>query len=139
MEKNKLRNTVLIASVAVVVLIMIIVGARSCNKPVTNPAIKRLQDVNDSLYQIIEVNNAKTDSLFNKIDSLNIHQDTIIQQQQITNEIYRNETYNILSSTPSTANSQFRTTLKKSDSLLKAGFYTRTYNLRSTAFQSQLQ
>jgi galactose-1-phosphate uridylyltransferase len=139
MEKNKLRNTVLIASVAVVVLIMIIVGARSCNKPVTNPAIKRLQDVNDSLYQIIEVNNAKTDSLFNKIDSLNIHQDTIIQQQQITNEIYRNETYNILSSTPSTANSQFRTTLKKSDSLLKAGFYTRTYNLRSAAFQSQLQ
>jgi galactose-1-phosphate uridylyltransferase len=139
MEKNKLRNTVLIASIAVVVLIMIIVGVRSCNKPVTNPAIKRLQDVNDSLYQIIEVNNAKTDSLFNKIDSLNIHQDTIIQQQQITNEIYRNETYNILSSTPSTANSQFRTTLKKSDSLLKAGFYTRTYNLRSTAFQSQLQ
>ena len=139
MEKNKLRNTVLIASVAVVVLIMIIVGVRSCNKPVTNPAIKRLQDVNDSLYQIIEVNNAKTDSLFNKIDSLQIHQDTIIQQQQITNEIYRNETYNILSSTPSTANSQFRTTLKKSDSLLKAGFYTRTYNLRSAAFQSQLQ
>jgi galactose-1-phosphate uridylyltransferase len=139
MEKNKLRNTVLIASVAMVVLIMIIVGVRSCNEPVTNPAIKRLQDVNDSLYQIIEVNNAKTDSLFNKIDSLNIHQDTIIQQQQITNEIYRNETYNILSSTPSTANGQFRTTLKKSDSLLKAGFYTRTYNLRSAAFQSQLQ
>ena len=139
MEKNKLRNTVLIASIASVVLIIIIVGVRSCNEPVTNPAIKRLQDVNDSLYQIIEVNNAKTDSLFNKIDSLQIHQDTIIQQQQITNEIYRNETYNILSSTPSTANSQFRTTLKKSDSLLKAGFYTRTYNLRSTAFQSQLQ
>jgi hypothetical protein len=68
-----------------------------------------------------------------------MHQDTIIQQQQITNEIYRNETYNILSATPSSANSQFRTTLKKSDSLLKAGFYTRTYNLRSATFQSQLQ
>ena len=139
MEKNKLRNTVLIAAVASVVLIMIIVGVKSCNDPVTNPAIKRLQDVNDSLYQIIEVNNAKADSLFIKIDSLNMHQDTIIQQQQITNEIYRNETYNILSSTPSSANSQFRTTLKKSDSLLKAGFYTRTYNLRSATFQSQLQ
>jgi galactose-1-phosphate uridylyltransferase len=139
MEKNKLRNTVLIASIASVMLIMIIVGVRSCNEPVTNPAIKRLQDVNDSLYQIIEVNNAKTDSLFNKIDSLNIHQDTIIQQQQITNEIYRNETYNILSSTPSNANAQFRATLKKSDSLLKAGFYSRTYNLRSAAFQSELQ
>ena len=120
-------------------LLALIVTVRTCNKPVTNPAIKRLQEVNDSLYQIIEVNNAKTDSLFIKIDSLNMHQDTIIQQQQITNEIYRNETYNILSATPSATNNQFRTTLKKSDSLLKAGFYTRTYNLRSATFQSQLQ
>jgi hypothetical protein len=87
----------------------------------------------------IETNNSKTDSLFLKIDSLQIHQDTIIQQQQITNEIYRNETYNILSATPANATAQFRATLKKSDSLLKVGFYTRTYNLRSAAFQSQLQ
>jgi thiamine monophosphate kinase len=116
-----------------------IFSLRTCNRPVTNPAVKRLQDVNDSLYQIIQVNNAKTDSLFAKIDSLQVGQDTIIQQQQITNEIYRNETYNILSATPNAANNQFRTTLKKSDSLLKAGFYTRTYNLRSAAFQSQLQ
>ena len=116
-----------------------IFSVRTCNRPVTNPAVKRLQDVNDSLYQIIQVNNSKTDSLFAKIDSLQVHQDTIIQQQQITNEIYRNETYNILSATPSATNNQFRTTLKKSDSLLKAGFYTRTYNLRSATFQSQLQ
>ena len=116
-----------------------IFSVRTCNKSVTNPVVKRLQDVNDSLYQIIQVNNAKTDSLFAKIDSLQVGQDTIIQQQQITNEIYRNETYNILSATPNTANNQFRTTLKKSDSLLKAGFYTRTYNLRSAAFQSELQ
>jgi predicted PurR-regulated permease PerM len=127
------------AAIVILMLLALIVTVRSCIKPVTNPAIKRLQDVNDSLYQIIEVNNAKTDSLFIKIDSLQIHQDTIIQQQQITNEIYRNETYNILSSTPSATNNQFRTTLKKSDSLLKAGFYTRTYNLRSATFQSQLQ
>jgi len=138
MEKDNLRNTVLIAAVAVVLLIMIITSVKSCNEN-TNPAIQRLQGINDSLYQIIDANNIKTDSLFLKIDSLQIHQDTIIQQQQITNEIYRNETYNILSSTPSNANAQFRATLKKSDSLLKAGFYTRTYNLRSAAFQSQLQ
>jgi predicted PurR-regulated permease PerM len=138
MEENKLRSTVLIAAVAAVVLIMIIVGVKSC-KEKEDPAIERLQSINDSLYQIIETNNSKTDSLFLKIDSLQIHQDTIIQQQQITNEIYRNETYNILSSTPSNANAQFRATLKKSDSLLKAGFYTRTYNLRSATFQSQLQ
>lgn len=138
MEKNNLRSIVLYAAVITVVGIMIIVGFKSCNEK-TDPAIERLQDINDSLYQIIDVNNIKTDSLFLKIDSLEIHQDTIIQQQQITNEIYRNETYNILSSTPSNANAQFRATLKKSDSLLKAGFYTRTYNLRSAAFQSQLQ
>jgi predicted PurR-regulated permease PerM len=138
MEQNKLRNTVLIAAVASVVLIMIIVGVKSCNEN-RDPAIDRLRSVNDSLYDVIDQNNRKADSLFIKIDSLNIHQDTIIQNQQITNEIYRNETYNILSSTPSNATAQFRSTLKKSDSLLKAGFYTRTYNLRSSAFQSQLQ
>lgn len=122
-----------------ILALAVIFSVRTCNRPVTNPAIKRLQDVNDSLYQIIQVNNSKTDSLFAKIDSLQVHQDTIIQQQQITNEIYRNETYNILSASPSATNNQFRTTLKKSDSLLKAGFYTRTYNLRSATFQSQLQ
>jgi hypothetical protein len=126
-------------AIVILMLLALIVTVRSCNKPVTNPAIERLQDINDSLYQIIETNNAKTDSLFLKIDSLQIHQDTIIERQQITNEIYRNETYNILSASPANATNQFRSTLKKSDSLLKAGFYTRTYNLRSAAFQSQLQ
>ena len=134
------KKTKLVIAVAVVIIALAIVfSVRSCNKPVTNPAIKRLQDINDSLYQIIETNNAKTDSLFLKIDSLQIHQDTIIERQQITNEIYRNETYNILSASPTNATNQYRTTLKKSDSLLKAGFYTRTYNLRSAAFQSQFQ
>ena len=134
------KNTKLIIAVAVVIIALAIVfSVRTCNKPVTNPAIQRLQDINDSLYQIIETNNAKTDSLFLKIDSLQIHQDTIIERQQITNEIYRNETYNILSASPTNATNQFRATLKKSDSLLKAGFYTRTYNLRSAAFQSELQ
>jgi len=138
MEKNELRRIVIYFAIITIVGVCIITLFKGCgDKP--NPTIDRLQNINDSLYQIIESNNMKTDSLFNKIDSLQIHQDTIIQQQQITNEIYRNETYNILSATPSSANSQFRTTLKKSDSLLKAGFYTRTYNLRSTAFQSQLQ
>jgi len=134
------KKTKLLVGMAVVILTMaVIFSVRSCKRPVTNPAVKRLQDVNDSLYQIIQTNNEKTDSLFAKIDSLNVHQDTIIQHQEIKNEYYKNETYQILSSTPSAANAQFRATLKKSDSLLKAGFYTRTYNLRSATFQSQLQ
>ena len=134
------KKTKLIIVVAVAILALAIVfSVRSCNKPVTNPAIKRLQDINDSLYQIIETNNAKTDSLFLKIDSLQVEQDTIITKQQITNEIYRNETYNILSGSATDNDVKFRSTIKKSDSLLKAGFYTRTYNLRQAAFQSQLQ
>jgi hypothetical protein len=138
MEKDNLRSVVLYAAVMSVIGIMIIVGFKSCNEN-TDPAVDRLRSINDSLYDVIDQNNQKADSLFLKIDSLNIHQDTIIQQQQITNEIYRNETYNILSSTPANTNTQFRATLKKSDSLLKAGFYSRTYNLRSSTFQSELQ
>jgi hypothetical protein len=134
------KRTKLLIGLGVVILTLVVIfSVRSCNKPVTNPAIKRLQDINDSLYQIIETNNAKTDSLFLKIDSLQVEQDTIITKQQITNEIYRNETYNILSASATDNDVKFRSTLKKSDSLLKAGFYTRTYNLRQAAFQSQLQ
>jgi len=139
MGQKELRRIVLYFSAITIAGIMIIVGFKTCNKPVTNPAIKRLQDINDSLYQIIETNNAKTDSLFLKIDSLQVEQDTIITKQQITNEIYRNETYNILSASATDNDIKFRSTIKKSDSLLKAGFYTRTYNLRQAAFQSQLQ
>jgi hypothetical protein len=133
------KTKLLIGMVALILTLALIVSVRTCNRPVTNPAVKRLQDVNDSLYKIIEANNFKTDSLFLKIDSLNVKGDTIIQQQEITNQYYRNETYNILNSDNAAASKQFRATLKKSDSLLKAGFYTRTYNLRSAAFQSQLQ
>ena len=133
------RTKLLIGLGVVIVTLVVVFSVRSWNKPVTNPAIKRLQDINDSLYQIIEINNAKTDSLFLKIDSLQVEQDTIITKQQITNEIYRKEKYNILSASATDNDVKFRSTLKKSDSLLKAGFYTRTYNLRQATFQSQLQ
>jgi hypothetical protein len=133
------RTKLLIGLGVAIFALSILFAVKTCNKPVTNPAIKRLQDINDSLYQIIETNNAKTDSLFLKIDSLQIKQDTIITKQQITNEIYRNETYNILSASATDSDVKFRATLKKSDSLLKQGFYSRTYNLRSAAFQSQFQ
>jgi len=133
------RTKLLIGLGVAIFALSILFAVKTCNKPVTNPAIKRLQDINDSLYQIIETNNAKTDSLFLKIDSLQVEQDTIITKQQITNEIYRNETYNILSASATDNDVKFRSTLKKSDSLLKAGFYTRTYNLRQAAFQSQFQ
>ena len=70
-----------------ILALAVIFSVRTCNRPVTNPAVKRLQDVNDSLYQIIQMNNAKTDSLFAKLDSLQLYQDTIVERQEITNEI----------------------------------------------------
>ena len=137
MEKG-MKCIALYIGIIVVVGSGIILTFRGCNKK-ENPAVDRLNTINDSLYQIIQLNNDKTDSLFAKIDSLAIRTDTIIERHQITNEYYQNETFNILNSTPANADSKFRTTLRKSDSLLKAGFYTRTYNLRSAAFQSELQ
>jgi len=58
--------------------------------------------------------------------------------QDVTNQYYRNDVYQILNSDDATADRQFRATLKKSDSLLKSGFYSKTYDLRSAANESEL-
>ena len=87
MEKSKLKRTIIDVSLGLACFICVFAVLKSCTSKQQDPAIQRLQGINDSLYQIIDINNIKTDSLFMKIDSLQIHQDTIIQQQQITNEI----------------------------------------------------
>ena len=74
-------------------------------------------------------NSKKIDSLYNKIDSLNLVADTIINQQSIVNEYYRQEVYNILSADDRSANRKLTEVLKVSDSLLKTGFYSRTLNI----------
>jgi len=122
----------------VIILLSIFFSIKTCTKkPVDNPAVDRLHDINDSLYDVIEQNNKIANDLYEKLDSITILSDTIIQRQEITNKYYKNEVYNILSSTDADANTQFRSTLKKSDSLLKSGFYTKTNNLRSSANESQ--
>ena len=136
---SRLGNTAIIIGIVVVVT-TILFSIKTCTKkPAPNPAVDRLNTINDSLYKVIEENNRVSNELYNKLDSITLLSDTIIQHQEITNKYYKNETYNILNSSAAAANTQFRSTLKKSDSLLKAGFYTRTYNLRSATFQSQLQ
>jgi hypothetical protein len=115
-----------------------IASIKTCKKPAPNPAVDRLNQINDSLYHVIEENNRIANDLYEKLDSITIISDTIIQRQEITNKYYKNEVYNILSSTDADANTQFRSTLKKSDSLLKSGFYTKTYDLRSSANESKL-
>jgi predicted PurR-regulated permease PerM len=139
MEKARI-NPMLIYGLSILAIgVLVILLFKGCNTPSTSPAVDRLHSLNDSLYQVIQSNNTKTDSLFAKIDSIRAWSDTIIQRQEITNKYYTNETYTILNSSPSAASNQLRSTLKKSDSLLKSGFYTRTYDLRRAAFQSELQ
>ncbi len=123
----------------VIILLAITFSIKTCTKkPVLNPAVDRLHEINDSLYDVIEENNRIANDLYEKLDSITIISDTIIQRQEITNKYYKNEVYNILNSDDTDANSQFRATLKKSDSLLKSGFYSKTYDLRSSANESKL-
>ena len=139
MEKARINPMIIYGLGILATGVIIILLFKGCNKPAASPAVDRLRNINDSLYQVIHSNNNKTDSLFAKIDSIRAWSDTIVQRQEITNKYYTNETYTILNSSPSAASKQLRATLKKSDSLLKSGFYTRTYDLRRAAFQSELQ
>ena len=136
---SRLGSTAIIIGIVVMVTIILFSIKTCTKKPAPDPAVDRLNTINDSLYKVIEENNRVSNELYNKLDSITLLSDTIIQHQEITNKYYKNETYNILNSSAAAANTQFRSTLKKSDSLLKAGFYTRTYNLRSSTFQSELQ
>lgn len=139
MEKARVNPMLIYALGILATGIVIILLFKGCNRPQINPAVDRLYKMNDSLYKVIETNSAKADCLYARIDSLTMQRDTIIQRQEITNEIYRNETYNILNSDAAGSDKQFRTTLQKSDSLLKSGFYSKTYNLRATAHELKLQ
>jgi hypothetical protein len=139
MEKARINPMLIYALGMLATGVMIILLFKGCNRPQPNPAVDRLNTINDSLYRILEINTAKADCLYARIDSLTMQRDTIIQRQEITNEIYRNETYNILSSDAAGSDKQFRATLQKSDSLLKSGFYTKTYNLRAATNELKLQ
>lgn len=138
MEKSKTK-LVIYGSVAFLVLAATIVTVKTCNKkPTENPAVTRLEVINDSLLKVIDKNTKIANDLYLKIDSLNFKSDTIIENQYTVNKYYKDEIYNILNADDPTTSKQFRSTLKKSDSLLKAGFYSRTYNLRSSVIQSEL-
>jgi hypothetical protein len=139
MEKARINPMLIYALGIIATGALIILLFKGCNKPQHNPAVDRLYKMNDSLYKVIETNTAKADCLYARIDSLTMQSDTIIQRQEITNKYYTNETYNILSSDAARSDKQFRTTLQKSDSLLKSGFYTKTYNLRAATNESKLQ
>jgi hypothetical protein len=116
----------------VLICLLVTLGYKTFKKADTNPAKTRLEEINDSLFKVIKINNLKIDSLGFKIDSLNIVSDTLIYNQKVINEYYTQEVYNILSSDSKHNNRKLAETLKTSDSLLKVGFYSRVIKLPST-------
>ena len=139
MEKKELKRITTYLGVILVVGTTIILTFKGCkDKPTDNPAVTRLETINDSLLKVIDKNTRAANELYLKIDSLNFRSDTIIERQYTVNKYYKDEIYNILNSDDPTANKQFRTTLQKSDSLLKSGFYSKTYDLRSSANEPKL-
>ena len=137
MEKSKIEKIVMLLGIAALPLGAIIVIALH-KKSIDNPAVTRLETINDSLLKVIDKNTKAANTLYLKIDSLDFRTDTIIENQYTVNKYYKDEIYNILNADDPTANNQFRATLKKSDSLLKSGFYTKTYDLRPTVNEPKL-
>jgi hypothetical protein len=138
MEKSTIGKIVTVLGIAALPLGAIFV-TKSCQKePVENPAVTRLETINDSLFKVIDKNTKAANELYLKLDSLNFRSDTIIERQYTVNKYYKDEIYNILNSDDPTANKQFRSTLQKSDSLLKSGFYSKTYDLRPAVNEPKL-
>lgn len=138
MEKSTIGKIAMFLGIAALPLGAIFVIKGCQKKDTENPAVTRLEIINDSLLKVIDKNTKAANDLYLKIDSLNFKSDTIIENQYTVNKYYKDEIYNILNADDPATTKQFRTTLKKSDSLLKAGFYSRTYDLRSSTIQSEL-
>lgn len=138
MEKSTIGKIATVLGIAALPLTVIFITKGCQKKPVENPAITRLETLNDSLLKVIDKNTKASNDLYLKIDSLNFRSDTIIERQYTVNKYYKDEIYNILNADDPTTDSQFRSTLKKSDSLLKSGFYTKTYDLRPPVNEPKL-
>ena len=139
MEKKKLiklGSYILVITIVGITMILLFKGCKK--KPAQNPAVTRQETINDSLLKVIDKNTKAANELYLKIDSLNFRSDTIIQKQYTVNKYYKDEIYNILNSDDPTSNKQFRATLQKSDSLLKSGFYSKTYDLRPAVNEFKL-
>lgn len=138
MEKSTIGKIVTFLGIAALPLGAIFVVKSCQNKPAENPAVTRLETINDSLFKVIDKNTKAANELYLKLDSLNFRSDTIIERQYTVNKYYKDEIYNILNSDDPAANKQFRSTLQKSDSLLKSGFYSKTYDLRPAVNEPKL-
>lgn len=138
MEKSTIGKIVMFLGIAALPIGALFVIKGCQKKPAENPAVTRLETINDSLLKVIDKNTKAANELYLKLDSLNFRSDTIIERQYTVNKYYKDEIYNILNSDDPTANKQFRSTLQKSDSLLKSGFYSKTYDLRPAVNEPKL-
>jgi hypothetical protein len=127
MEK-RIIQTIQIVS-AVILVIGIVTSIKTCRSENRDPIKDRLEEINDSLMKQMLENSIKIDSLYLKIDSLDLLSDTLFTNQPIINEYYRQEVYNILNADARSANRKLAEVLKVSDSLLKAGFFSRTIDI----------
>jgi hypothetical protein len=98
MAKSKIEKIVMILGIAALPIgaTFIIKGCQK--KPVENPAVTRLETINDSLFKVIDKNTKAANELYLKLDSLNFRSDTIIERQYTVNKYYKDEIYNILNS-----------------------------------------
>lgn len=127
MEKNLIKAIQVLS--ALILLLGIVVSLKTCKEDTESPLKDRLEEINDSLMNEMMENSIKIDSLYLKIDSLDLLSDTLLNKQPIVNEYYRQEVYNILNADARGANRKLAEVLKVSDSLLKAGFFSRTINI----------
>ena len=128
MEKSLTVKIIQVLS-ALLLLVGIATTVHTCRQEKRNSIEDRLEEINDSLMKEMIENSIKIDSLYLKIDSLDLISDTLINKQPIVNEYYRQEVYNILNADARGANRKLAEVLKVSDSLLKAGFFSRTINI----------
>ena len=128
MEKSLTVKIIQVLS-ALLLLVGIATTVHTCRQEKRNSIEDRLEEINDSLMKEMIENSIKIDSLYLKIDSLDLLSDTLINKQPIVNEYYRQEVYNILNADARGANRKLAEVLKVSDSLLKAGFFSRTINI----------
>ena len=121
MEKS-VTIKVIQALSATLLLIAIAVTVKTCKREDSDPLQDRLEEINDSLMQEVMENSIKIDSLYLKIDSLDLLSDTIINKQSVVNEYYNQEVTIslVLMLVVLTASSQkslkFRTPSSKQDS-----------------------
>lgn len=134
-NRDKLIKKLEWGSLAVAFLMLLGLFIKSCNEHAVpkNPTQTRLEKQNDSLLKVLQHNIEEVKTLSAQLDSVDTLKQTIIERQSITNKTYRNAIYTILDAGYDDTSREYYNVQRKSDSLLKAGFYTRTIELRTAA------